>query len=98
MKMTDLANALAPDLLHKSIGIRAGEKMHEVMITGDDRVIEFDDYYVITPTIQFTYQVEYTKNALGEEGKDIGIGFEYNSLNNTQWLSSEAFLKMVDDV
>ena len=94
MKMTDLAKALAPNLPHKVIGIRPGEKMHEVMITADDRVVEYDSYYVITPTIQFTGMMDYTQNALGEEGKDIGIGFEYNSLNNTEWLTKEEFLAM----
>lgn len=96
MKMTDLAISLAPNLPHKTIGIRPGEKMHEVMITVDDRVIEFDSYYVITPTIQFAHVADFSKNALGEEGKDIGIGFEYNSLNNTQWLSIKEFLYMID--
>ncbi len=94
MKMTDLASALAPTLPHKVIGIRPGEKMHEVMITADDRVVEFDDYYVITPTIQFSHLVDFGTNALDEQGKDIGIGFEYNSLNNTEWLSHEQFLAM----
>ena len=94
MKMTELATSLAPQLPHKVIGIRPGEKMHEVMITADDRVVEFDSYYVIKPTIQFSHVVDFSKNALGEEGKDIGIGFEYNSLNNTQWLSNEEFLEM----
>ena len=94
MKMTELAKALAPDLPHKIIGIRPGEKMHEVMITADDRVVEFDTYYVITPTIQFTDLVDFMTNALGETGKDIGIGFEYNSLNNTEWITHEEFLAM----
>ncbi|MFK5936797.1 MAG: UDP-N-acetylglucosamine 4,6-dehydratase (inverting) [Sulfurimonas sp.] len=94
MKMTDLATALAPNLPHKIIGIRPGEKMHEVMITADDRVVEFDTYYTITPTIQFNHHVDYTVNALGEKGEDIGIGFEYNSLNNTEWLTNEEFLEM----
>ena len=75
MKMTDLAIALAPNLPHKIIGIRPGEKMHEVMITENDNVVEFDDHYVITPTIQFNHDVDYTMNALGQKGKDIGIGF-----------------------
>jgi UDP-N-acetylglucosamine 4,6-dehydratase len=97
MKMTDLAKSLAPDLPYKIIGIRPGEKMHEVMITADDRVVEFDNYYVITPTIQFSHITDFTKNALGQEGKDIGIGFEYNSLNNTQWLTNEQFLEMVEN-
>jgi len=94
MKMTDLAKALAPNLPHKIIGIRPGEKMHEVMITENDTVVEFDDYYVITPTIQFSHKVNYSSNALGQKGKEIGIGFEYNSLNNTEWLSKEEFLVM----
>ena len=97
MKMTELAIALAPNLPHKIIGIRPGEKMHEVMITADDRVVEFDSYYVITPTIQFSHVVDYNKNALGQIGKDIGIGFEYNSLNNTEWLANDEFLDMVEN-
>jgi len=94
MKMTDLAKALAPNLPHKIIGIRPGEKMHEVMITENDTVVEFDDYYVITPTIQFSHKVSYETNALGQKGEEIGIGFEYNSLNNTEWLTKEEFLIM----
>ena len=94
MKMTELAKALAPELPHKVIGIRPGEKMHEVMITADDRVVEFEDHYVITPTIQFNRIVDFTTNAVGEKGKDIGIGFEYNSLNNTEWLTRDEFLEM----
>jgi UDP-N-acetylglucosamine 4,6-dehydratase len=94
MKMTELAKALAPDLSHKVIGIRPGEKMHEVMITENDTVVEYDDYYVIKPTIQFSHTVNYRTNALGEKGNFIGIGFEYNSLNNTEWLTKEEFLVM----
>ena len=95
MKMTELAKSLAPNLPHKVIGIRPGEKMHEVMITANDTVIEFDDHYVITPTIVFSHLVDYTTNALGQKGKDIGIGFEYDSLNNTEWLTNSEFLDMV---
>jgi len=97
MKVIDLAKAMAPDLPHKVIGIRPGEKMHEVMITADDRVVEFDDYYVIKPTIQFSYTVDFTINALGQKGKDIGIGFEYNSGNNKEWLTNKQFLKMAKE-
>ena len=95
MKMTELAKSLAPNLPHKIIGIRPGEKMHEVMITANDSVVEYDDYYVITPTISFTTKVDFTINALGQKGKDIGIGFEYDSLNNTEWLTHSEFLDMV---
>ena len=97
MKVTDLAKAMAPQLPHKIIGIRPGEKMHEVMITADDRVVEFKDYYVIKPTIQFSHIVDFSKNALNEDGIDIGIGFEYNSGNNKEWLTKEQFLKMAKE-
>jgi len=96
MTMTNLAKSLAPNLPHKIIGIRPGEKLHEVMITADDRVVEFDTYYVILPTIQFSHIVDYNSNALGQKGKDIGIGFEYNSFNNNEWLTNEQFLEMVE--
>ena len=96
MKMTDLATSLAPNLPQKVIGVRPGEKMHEAMIESNDSVIEFDDHYVITPTIQFAHEVNFESNALGQKGKDKGIGFEYNSLNNTQWLTNDEFLDMVE--
>jgi len=97
MKIVDLAKAIAPNLSHKVIGIRPGEKLHEVMITSDDSVVEFDDYYIIKPTIQFNHLVDFNKNALGEIGKDIEIGFEYNSGNNQEWLTKDKFLKMAKE-
>ena len=96
MKMTDLAKALAPNLPHRIIGIRPGEKMHEVMITANDSVIEFEDHYVITPTIQFNHRADFTINALGQKGKNIGIGLEYDSFSNKDWLTNEQFLNMVE--
>jgi UDP-N-acetylglucosamine 4,6-dehydratase len=93
MKIVDLAKALCPDCKLKEIGIRPGEKMHEVMITKDDRCIEFDDHYVIKPTINFNFKADYTVNNLGEKGKELGYGFEYSSGNNDWWLSREEFLE-----
>lgn len=98
IKIIDIATAMAPNLPHKVIGIRPGEKMHEVMITKDDRVIEFDEHYVIVPTIQFSHILDYTTNALGKQGKDIGIGFEYDSLSNTQWLDGDTLLEMTNKI
>ena len=94
MKMKDLAKALCPKCKFKEIGIRAGEKLHEVMITSDDRVVEFDDHYVIKPTIQFTGISDFSTNLLGEKGREIPIGFEYNSGNNTEWLTKKELLKL----
>jgi len=93
MKIVDLAKCLAPNLPHKIIGIRPGEKLHEVMITRDDRIVEFDKHFVIKPTINFGFEADYTKNCLGEVGKEKE-GFEYSSGNNDWWLSCKEFIKM----
>ncbi|MCT7628700.1 UDP-N-acetylglucosamine 4,6-dehydratase (inverting) [Aliarcobacter butzleri] len=100
MKIVDMAKAIAPNLPHQIIGIRPGEKLHEIMCPADDShlTLEFEDHYVIKPTIKFTSGVDYSKNLLGEIGKPVEQGFEYNSGNNTQWLNSEEFLKMVKNI
>lgn len=100
MKIVDMAKALNPNLPHKIIGIRAGEKLHEIMCPADDShlTLEFDDHYVIKPTIKFFGFMDYSKNLLGEVGKPVSQGFEYNSGNNTKWLSSEEFLEMVKKI
>ena len=98
MKVTELAKALAPDLPQKIVGIRPGEKLHEVMCPGDDShlTLEFHDHYVLKPTIQFSHITDYTRNMLGETGKPVELGFEYNSGNNEEWLSHEEFLKLAE--
>ena len=99
MKITELAKAMAPNLPQKIIGIRPGEKLHEIMCPADDShlTLEFDDHYVIQPTIQFATEIDYTTNAIGEKGKPVEPGFEYNSGNNTQWLSHEEFLELAKE-
>ncbi|MGM0440436.1 MAG: UDP-N-acetylglucosamine 4,6-dehydratase (inverting) [Chlamydiota bacterium] len=98
MKMTELAKAIAPNLPHKFVGIRPGEKLHEVMCPADNShlTLEFYDHYVIQPTIQFTHKADFTKNCLSEVGAPVTMGFEYNSSSNTEWLTHEEFLKMVE--
>ena len=97
MYMTELAKAMAPNLSHKIIGIRPGEKLHEIMCPADDShlTLEFDDHYVLTPTIQFAHKANFTVNKLGEKGTPVDQGFEYNSGNNTEWLTHEQFLDMM---
>jgi len=92
-----LAKALCPDCELKEIGIRPGEKLHEVMITKNDNAIEFDDHFVIKPTIQFNKPIDYTKNNLGEIGKEKSIGFEYASDTNNWWLTKDEFLKLAQE-
>lgn len=100
MYITELAKALAPELSHKIVGIRPGEKIHEVMCPSDDShlTLEFNDHFVICPTIQFAYENDFTVNLIGEVGKPVNLGFEYNSGNNTEWLTHENFLKMTKGI
>ena len=90
-RITDLATAIDPDLPHKVIGIRPGEKLHEVMCPLDDShlTLEFDDHYVIKPSIQFGFTVDFVTNALGESGRQVESGFEYNSGTNPHFLTVE---------
>jgi UDP-N-acetylglucosamine 4,6-dehydratase/5-epimerase len=89
VKVVDLARAMAPDLPHKIIGIRPGEKLHEVMCPADDShlTLEFTDHFVIQPTIQFTQIVDFRCNGLGETGNAVAQGFEYNSGKNPDFLT-----------
>jgi len=91
MKIVDMAKALAPNLPYEIVGIRPGEKLHEIMCPADDShlTLEFDDHFVIKPSIIFTLPVNYNTNNLGEKGKNEEAGFEYNSKNNTLWLTHE---------
>jgi UDP-N-acetylglucosamine 4,6-dehydratase len=100
MKIIDLAKAIAPDMPHKNIGIRAGEKLHEIMCPSDDShlTLEFENHFVIKPTIQFSNICDFSINKLGEKGVLVKQGFEYNSGKNSEWLSSEQLLKMVENI
>jgi UDP-N-acetylglucosamine 4,6-dehydratase/5-epimerase len=101
MKITDLGLAMAPGLPLKFVGIRPGEKLHEVMIPKDDShlSVEFEDHFVIKPAIKFTESdVNYNINALGEQGRDVEYGFEYSSDTNSEWLDTNGLLSMLESV
>ncbi len=87
VKITDLARALAGDREIRTIGIRAGEKMHEVLVSEDEarHAREFDDRFIITPN--HTWWA--THNWSG--GRPLPDGFSYRSDANTQWLTPAAF-------
>ncbi|WP_321324324.1 UDP-N-acetylglucosamine 4,6-dehydratase (inverting) [Thiomicrorhabdus sp.] len=92
MRITDLAEAMLPGAKLDIVGIRPGEKLHEIMCPEDDSMhtIEFEDFYVITPTITFTQRGNsYTTNALGETGIPVKQGFSYCSGNNDVFLNVE---------
>ncbi|NVK37107.1 MAG: UDP-N-acetylglucosamine 4,6-dehydratase (inverting) [Gammaproteobacteria bacterium] len=89
VKMIDLAQAIAPGIKMHEIGIRPGEKLHEKMCPRDDsyRTLEFEDHYVIAPSISFyDGRTNFAMNNLGEEGKPVAQGFSYDSGTNEWFL------------
>ena len=91
MRITDLAESMAPGLPHEIVGIRPGEKLHEIMCPADDShlTLEFDDHFVIQPGITMTHNAPYTTNVLGEQGIPVPEGFAYSSGDNKDFLSVE---------
>ena len=96
MRILDLAEAIAPGVPTKIIGIRPGEKLHEVMCPSDMfyETLEFKDHFVIKPSIEFGKNIDYTKNRLGEEGHPVPDGFEYSSGTNDVFLTVEELREM----
>ncbi|WP_338654455.1 UDP-N-acetylglucosamine 4,6-dehydratase (inverting) [Lysinibacillus sp. Y5S-8] len=94
MNILDLAKAIAPECKHEVIGIRPGEKLHEAMIMEDDarHTREFDTYYVIQP------EFNWWSKAYTEEGKALSDGFAYTSDSNSEWLTVEQLIKMVEEL
>lgn len=92
MRVVDLATSMAPELEQRVVGVRAGEKIHEIMCPQDDShlTLEFDDHFVITPSIRYTSSGNYfALNRLGEEGVPVVQGYEYNSGTNPHFLTVE---------
>ncbi|MGU7811288.1 UDP-N-acetylglucosamine 4,6-dehydratase (inverting) [Burkholderia sp. AW49-1] len=96
VRIVDLATAIAPRLSHKVVGIRPGEKLHEIMCPSDDShlTIEFDDHYVLSPTIMFNrLDNDFTTNRLNECGRPVQRGFEYNSGTNEHFLKLDEIVE-----
>ena len=90
VKITDLARSFKKDIGFYNIGIRPGEKIHEIMCPADDshRTIEFKNYFIITPTVLTRLDKNnYLKSKENEKGKFVKPGFEYNSGNNKKYLN-----------
>ena len=94
IKVTDIAKVIAPQAMHKIIGIRPGEKLHEQMISSDDSysTYEYPSYYKILPQIY-----EWGKDSLRiKDGVKVPEGFVYNSNNNTEWMTKSNLQKWID--
>lgn len=92
MKVTDLAEAIAPGLPRDVIGIRPGEKLHEVLLTADEsrHAIDAEDVYVVLPEHPW-----WTDEPGWLEGKPLDDDFTYDSATNTDWLSCEDLRELV---
>ena len=99
VKIVDLAKAIDPDIKFKFIGVRPGEKLHEIMCPRDSAhlTIEFKKYFLITPDIVLFYEKRnFEKNLQNEIGKLVKKDFEYNSENNKNFLSISEIKKRLN--
>lgn len=92
--VTDLAKAMLPDCTLKEVGIRPGEKLHEIMVTREDSLntYEYDNHYIIYPQVNW-----WNESRIISGGKRIEDGFMYSSDNNTDWYSIEDLKRLLQE-
>jgi len=97
MNIMDLAKAIAPEAKTEIIGIRPGEKIHEVMISSDDALntLEFESHYVIQPAHPWWDNLKYIKI---KGGKEVENDFVYSSDNNSDWLSVDKLKQYIAEL
>jgi len=97
MNIMDLAKAIAPEAKTEIIGIRPGEKIHEVMISSDDALntLEFESHYVIQPAHPWWDNLKYIKI---KGGKEVENDFVYSSDNNSDWLSVDRLKQYIAEL
>lgn len=99
MRLVDLAEAIAPRIKHQIIGIREGEKLHELLIGLDDarHTLEFQDHYVIVPEVYNLDRLRPGDMYVKGEGKRLVEGFEYASDNNSHWIGVDELRRLLHD-
>lgn len=93
--ITDLAQAMAPQCRTKEVGIREGEKLHEVMVTPEDSAMtyEYEKHYIIYPHYNW-----WEENRILPGGTKVQDGFAYSSGTNTQWLGTDELRKLLQGI
>lgn len=94
-KITDLAQAMMPGCEMPEVGIREGEKLHEIMVTVEDapHTYEYEKHFVVYPQMKWN-----NKQKVKEGGRKVPEGFSYSSDNNTEWLSVEEIRELIKTV
>lgn len=94
-KITDLAQAILPGCEMPEVGIREGEKLHEVMVTREDSMntYEYEKHFIVYPHFDW-----WNSSKIQAGGKKVDPGFEYSSGQNTQWLSVDEIQRLLHDV
>jgi len=94
MKILDLAEAIAPEARKKIIGVRPGEKVHEILLTKEEskHAKEFNNYFVIEPEHSFWNKDNF------KEGKRLPDEFEYTSNKNNKWITKEQMRKILENL
>jgi len=94
MKIVDLAQVIAPEAKRKIIGIRSGEKLHEILLTEEEarHTKEFNDYFIIEPEYPFWDENHFKKE------KRLPDGFSYKSNTNTDWITKEQMREILKDL
>lgn len=94
-KITDLAKAMLPDCKMPEVGIREGEKLHEIMVTVEDSMTtyEYDKHFIVYPQMVWNHKQKPDLN-----GEKVPEGFSYSSGNNTEWLSVEDLRRLIKDL
>ena len=101
IRIVDLAQAMSSNLPHKHVGIRPGEKLHELMVPLDDArmTLEFADHYTIVPSIRFNnVDTDFSLDASGEQGNAVADTFEYRSDINPHFLSVDEIGQLHADI
>lgn len=95
-KIMDVADAIGPDCEKKVVGLRAGEKIHEEMITSSDSFYTYDlgDYFTILPSQHMWDIDDYIDHF---NARKVELGFKYNSGENDQWVGVEELRKLIKD-
>ena len=94
-KITDLAQAILPGCEMPEVGIREGEKLHEIMVTREDSLLtyEYDKHFIVYPHFDW-----WDKDKIQTGGKKVEQGFEYSSGKNTEWLSVDDLKELLKNV